>query len=159
MTDVPLSAYAGIDRQLFDDRIDPIAVGVADVTERPKDDPLLRKRAQRADAVARLKVSTVTVDAANGTPVYHVTLQFVGAPLAQHRSADGRVDLTVRSESPSFGIVKWLDARLIGRTFIGFVRQFAGAEEAELHFHLSADDPEVAAAVREATTLGELTGP
>jgi hypothetical protein len=159
-TDGPrdLAAYAGPELELFDDRIDPVAVGVADVAMHARTDPMLRKRAQHADVVARMRVSTVTVDAVNGEPVYHVTLQLAEAPMVQHRPFESRVDLAIRQQSPSFGLVKWLDTRIIGKVFVGYLRQFAGPEEAELHFHLSPDDAEVAAAVRDARALDELQG-
>jgi hypothetical protein len=153
-----LAPYAGPDLELFDDRIDPVAVGVADVAMHARTDPVLRKRTQRADVVTRVRVSTVTVDAVNGEPVYHVTLQLADAPMVRHRASDSRIDLAIRQQSPSFGLVKWLDTRIIGRTFVGFLRQFAGSEETELHFHLSPDDAEVAAAVKDATALEEVSG-
>jgi len=153
-----LTPYAGVDQELFDDRIDPLAVGVADVAMHARTDPVLRKRTRHADVVARFRVSTVTVDAVNGEPVYHVTLVFADAPMVRHRPVDNRMDLAIRQQSPAFGLVKWLDTRIIGKTFVGFVRQFAGIDESEVHFHLSPDDAEVNAAVKDAKALEELSG-
>jgi hypothetical protein len=154
-----LAPYTGGDRQLFDDRIDPLAVG--NVNARSPWDPLLGRRAQQADSVARMRVSTVTTIALGGQQrTYRVTLVFVGKPLAQHiPSYEPQLDLAIRPGSPSFDIVTWLDARLIGKTFIGFVRQFAGPEEPEMHFHLSANNLDVAAAARHGTTFDEMPGP
>ncbi len=142
---------------LFDDRIDATAVGLADVAVKPRTDSVLRARAQRAEAVGRMRVRTVTVDSAVGKPVYHLNLVFVD-PLARRGLTDDHVEISVHSNSPAFGVVKWLDTRLIGRTFVGFFHRFAGADEADLRFHLSPDDPEVLAAVREANALTEVSG-
>jgi hypothetical protein len=154
-----LLRYEGQATALFDDRIDANAVGLADVASKPRTDPVLRARTQNAEAVARVRVATVSVDVAAGKPLYRLTLDLAGGALVRRGFSDNRVEIAVRPDSPAFGVVKWLDTRLIGRTFIGFFHRFAGpAEEADLKFHLSADDPEVVAAVREAATLREISG-
>jgi len=54
---------------------------------------------------------------------------------------------------------KAFDARLRGHTFIGFIRRFGADDgDAELHWHLSPDTAEVAAAVKESVVLRELSG-
>ncbi len=147
--------YIGEATRLFDDRIDPTAVGLADVATRPRSDPVLKARTQNAEAVARMRVATVTVDFALGRPIYHLTLTF-----------DNHVEISIRSDSPAFGVVKWLDSRLIGRTFIGFVHRFNdpildGGPWVEprvaLRFHLASDNTDVLAAVREAKMLAEVS--
>ena len=149
--------YAGQATTLFDDRIDANAVGLADVASKPRSDPALRARAQTAEAVGRVRVATVSVDSAGGRPTYHLTLQMVGS-VVRRGLEDDHVEISVRSDSPAFGVVKWLDTRLIGKTFIGFFHRYAGTEEAQLRFHLSADDAEVLGAVREAAVLSEVSG-
>jgi hypothetical protein len=153
-----LPVYEGSLRELFDDGIDPSSVGLADVTYRPRADPALRNRTLKAEVVTRVRVSTVTVDVAAGQPVYHVQLSFVGTPFVQRGFPDATVSLSIRSDSPAFGVVKWLDTRLIGKTFIGFVRRFAGAEEPRISFHLSADSAEVVTAIQDAKTFAEAAG-
>jgi hypothetical protein len=147
--------YAGRAVELFDDKIDAEAVGLGTVDVQPRNDPVRHERVNQADAIARLRVSTVTVDMVAGQPLYHVSFVVV-ASLVNKDFSDNRIELSIGPSSPSFGIVKWLDTRIVGRTFIGFVRRFAGAEEPVIRFHLSADSPDVVAAVREATTLGDL---
>lgn len=147
--------YAGHAADLFDDKIDAEAVGLANVDVKPRNDPVLHERVNQAEAIGRLRVSTVTVDKIAGQPLYHVSFVVV-TPLVNKDFPDNRIELSIGPRSPSFGIVKWLDTRLIGRTFIGFVRRYAGAEEPVIRFHLSADSPDVVAAVHEATTLGDL---
>jgi hypothetical protein len=154
----PLPAYRGQATTLFDDRIDPGAVGLADVASKPRTDPVLRARAQTAEVVARARVATVSVDSAAGKPIYRLSLDLAGGFLVRRGFTDDRVEISVRPDSPAFGVVKWLDTRLIGHTFIGFFHHYAGVEDVELKFHLSADNPEVLAAVREAVTLREISG-
>ena len=150
--------YQGQATTLFDDRIDPNAVGLADVQSKPRIDPVLRARAQAAEAVARARIATVTVDSAAGKPVYRLNLDLGGGSIVRRGFNDEHVEISVRPDSPAFGVVKWLDTRLIGRTFVAFFHRYAGPEEVMLKFHLSADDPEVLAAVREAATLREISG-
>src|SRR5262249_21163421 len=60
--------------QLFDDLIEPSALGLADVASKPRTDPLLRARVQAAEAVARVRVATVSVDSVGGKPIYRLSL-------------------------------------------------------------------------------------
>jgi hypothetical protein len=149
--------YSGESTKLFDDRIDSASVGLADVVSKPRADPVLRARAQSAEAVARVRVATVTVDVSGGKPAYHLNLAIV-EPLSRRRFNEKSVEIFVGSDSPAFGIVKWLDTRLMGHTFIAFFRRFAGPDDAVVRFHFSADNAEVLAAVRDADTVSEVAG-
>jgi hypothetical protein len=151
-----LPVYAGNATQLFDDRIDPTAVGLADVTENPRTDPMLRARTQNAEIAGRTRVSTVTVDSVAGKPVYRLRFTFVEPPVVARGFSGNQIEIAVREDSPAFGIVKWLDTKLIGLSFIGFFHRFAGAYEPEIRFHLSPDDARVMAAVRDSSALSEL---
>ena len=142
---------------LFDDQIDPIAVGLADIAINPRTDAKLRGRAQAAEVVARARVSTVSVDTASGKPTYRITLAFVGSPILSRGFTDPGIDISVRSDSPAYGAVKWLDTGLIGRTFVGFFQRFSTGGEVAQRFHLSPDDPNIVAAVRDAATLAEIS--
>jgi hypothetical protein len=146
-------------KQVFDDNLDRSAVGMQLEADSPRNDKFLRERAQTADLVARLRVQTVTVDSVGEESRYHLGMQ-VGYPtLGKPKMEDRTVELEVRSTSPAYEVVKGLDARLRGMTFIGFVSRFQSPEgDPEVHFHLSADTAEVAAAVQEALALQELTG-
>jgi hypothetical protein len=143
---------------LFDDLIEPSAVGLADVVSKPRTDPMLRARVQAAEAVARVRVATVSVDSAGGKPTYRLNLDLGGGAIVRRGFSEDRVEISVRSDSPAFGVVKWLDTRLIGRTFMGFFHRYAGTDDIELRFHLAPDSPDVYAAVREAAALSEVSG-
>jgi hypothetical protein len=150
--------YTGQATALFDDRIDASAVGLADVASKPRSDPALRARAQTGEAVSRVRVATVSVDSVGGRPNYHLTLDLLDGALVRRGFADEHVDISIGSDSPAFGVVKWLDTRLIGRTFIGFFHRYAGTEGPQLRFHLSPDNPDVLGAVHEAAVLSEVSG-
>ena len=150
--------YTGQAAYLFDDRIDPNSVGLAEAATRLQNDPLLRARVQGAEAVSRVRVATVTVDSSGGKPAYRLSLDLRGGSLVRRGLTEDHLEIAVRSDSPAFGVVKWLDTRLIGRTFVGFFRRYAGADDIDLRFHLSADDPQVIAAIREAAALSEISG-
>src|ERR1043165_8791824 len=57
----PLPGYSGHAVEVFDDTIEPAAVNLdADRAYTPKTAPRLRERAQLADGIVRVKVTTVT---------------------------------------------------------------------------------------------------
>jgi hypothetical protein len=153
----PWDAHA---QAIFDDSIDPAAVGLTLEGPSPRSDRFLRERAQTADVVARVRVSTVTVDSIGDESTYHLAIQIGYPPLATPKVADRTFELIIRPRGSAHGIAKAFDARLRGLTFIGFVRRFAGeGGEPEVHWHLSPDTAEVAEAVKEAVALGELSAP
>jgi hypothetical protein len=153
--------YPSYDEQaarLFDDHIDGNAVGLADIADNPRADPIFRARTQSAELVARVRVLTVTTDLVGGKPLYRVNLGFVAPPLIRRGIDDDHLEIAVHSTSSAFGVVKWLDVALIGHTFVGFFRRYTQGDEPELRFHLAADTPIIVAAAREADMLGELSG-
>jgi len=153
----PWDAYQ---RELFDDNIDPAAVGLTMDGPSPRADRYLRERAQTSDVVARIRVNTVTVDSVGDASTYHLAIQIGYPTLTTARVPDRTFELNIRPSSRASGIAKAFDARLRGLTFIGFIRRFAGeAGEPEIHWHLAPDTAEVAAAVKEAVALGELSAP
>lgn len=154
-----LPRWEGHLRQLFDDNIDPAAVGLSMEGPSPRSDPFLRERAQTSEVAARVRVQTVTVDSVGEQVSYHLGLQ-VGVPtLTEAKIPDRSFELSIKPTSGAFGIAKAFDARLRGATFIGFIQRFASeGGETEIHWHLSADTAEVAAAVKEAVALRELSG-
>jgi hypothetical protein len=146
-------------KMLFDDNIDPAAVGLSMEGPSPRSDPFLRERAQTADVVARVRVQTVTVDSVGEQSTYHLGIQ-VGVPtLTPAKVPDRSFELSIKPQSSAFGIAKAFDNRLRGQTFVAFVRRFTNDDgEVELHWHLSADTAEVVSAVKEAVVLREITG-
>lgn len=148
-------------RAVFDDNIDPAAVGYTMDTPSARADKFLRERAQTAELVARMRVQTVTIDTIGDDSTYHLGVQ-VGSPtLAPNPKIEDRtLELVIRPASPAFGVAKALDQRMQGVTFIGFVHRYASADgsEVELHWHMSPDTGEVAGAVKEAVALAEAMG-
>lgn len=151
--------YGNSAAQLFDDRIEPMAVGLAGVENDPRLDPILRQRTQNAEVVGRTRVTTVNIDSVGGKPVYRLRFKLLDPPVVARGFTSDQLEVAVADDSPAFGIVKWLDARLIDYSFIGFFRRFAGNPEPQVRFHLSADDPQLMAAVRDASALRELAVP
>ena len=148
-------------RLVFDDNIDPAAVGYTMDTPSARSDRFLRERAQTAELVARMRVQTVTIDTIGDDSTFHLGVQ-IGAPLLapNPKIEDRTLELLIKPASPAFGIAKALDQRMQGVTFIGFVHRFASADgsEIELHWHMSPDTADVASAVKEAVALAEASG-
>jgi hypothetical protein len=154
-----LPRWEGHARELFDDNIDPAAVGLSMEGPAPRSDPFLRERSQTGAVTARVRVQTVTVDSIGEQKTYHLGVQ-VGFPtLTTSKVPDKSFELSIKPTSSAFGIAKAFDARLRGSTFIGFIGRFQGEDgEVEVHFHLAPDTADVAAAIKEAVALQELNG-
>lgn len=156
-----LKPWGDHERAVFDDNIDPAAVGYTMDAPSARSDKFLRERAQTGEVVARMRVQTVTIDTVGDDSTYHLGVQIASPTLAPNPKIEERtLELVIRSSSPAFGIAKALDQRMQGVTFIGFARRFASADgtEVELHWHMSPDTADVAEAVKEAVALAEATG-
>jgi hypothetical protein len=152
-------AYTGRAEDLFDDGIDPIAVGYQlEPGPAPSTDAKLRERVQTCDAVVRARVVTVTSKKEDNGRSWQL-----GLHLLERLAGTGPVDpdfaLDVESTDPGAGMVKAFESTLVGATFVVSIRTFAHAGspgDADLHFHLSADKADVLAAVKEATLLQQV---
>jgi hypothetical protein len=152
----PWDAHA---HEVFDDNIDPAAVGLSLDGPSPRFDAHLRERAQTSDVVARMRVQTVTVDSIGEQQTYHLGVQ-VGVPtITTAKLPDRTFELSIKPTSPGFGIAKSFDSRLRGQTFVGFIKRFGGEDgEPMVHWHLAPDTAEVVAAIKEAVALREISG-
>ena len=146
---------------LFNDVIHPSAVGLSLDGGNPAQDPLLGARVLAADLVARVKVSTVTRDKVGAKVTYYLNLQVGRPPLVDPKWDVSSIELAIHRSTGAFGIVHSLDNTMQGRTFIAFVRRFASSDPGEagpqLHWHLTADTPDVAQAIAETSALGEIS--
>jgi hypothetical protein len=153
----PVAAYSGRQADLFDDTIEPAAVGLDfDKGYAPRLDRTLRERAQVGDAVVRVRVSTVTAKSNGPEATYQLGLHTVEKLTGKHPPP---VDFTVQinRSSESHGIMKNFESRLVGYAFVAFVREFAlPSGDREVHFHLAPDTKEVKAAVGDAMVMSEL---
>ena len=155
---IGLSPWSDRARVIFDDNIEPAAVGYTMDVPSARGDKFLRERALTAELVARLRVQTVTVETIGDDSTYHLGVQVIPPTLVQNpKLTDPKLELVIRPASPAHGIAKALDQRMQGMTFIGFVHRYASPDgtETELHWHLSPDTQDVADAVKEAVALAE----
>lgn len=155
----PLAAYSGRVASLFDDAIEPSAVGITGDRGlyQPKYDPLFRERAQTADAVIRIKVVTIVAKGETRGTSYVIGCKSE-KKLAGSHPPEEQFELRAASDAPSVGILKNLDSAIVGKRFIAFVRSFVRPDgDTEIHFHLAPDTKEVSDAATDATTI--LDGP
>lgn len=151
----PVSSYQGRTADLFDDSIDPAAVGLDfDKGYAPKLDKTLRERAQVGDAVLRVRVATVTAKTDGPEAIYQLGMHTV-EKLAGKNPPPADFNLQIDKQSEAHGILKNFESRLVGYSFIAFVREFSHGGERELHFHLAPDTKEVKMAVNDALIMGE----
>ncbi|MBK8938964.1 MAG: cobalamin ABC transporter substrate-binding protein [Polyangiaceae bacterium] len=152
-----LPLWQGPERELFGDEIDPAALGILP-PKPPRKDQTLWARSQRAEIVGRVRVQTVTVDSRLGQATYHLGLQFANPLLAESKLEDRTFEVTIEAGDPSYGLVKAQDTALQGKTFVGFVRRYAGQDDEIVnHFYLAPDSADVAAVVLEAVAVQEVS--
>lgn len=145
-------------REVFDDALDPAAVGLQMEGPSPRSDRFLRERSQLADVVGVMRISTVTVDTIGEAKRVHVGVDVATPTLAKPKIDERSFDLSLGSGSSV--LPAGFESRLRGRTFVGFVRRFVGDDgEPVVHWHLSANTPEVLAAVKDAVALQEFSRP
>lgn len=151
-----LTPYVGRSADLFDDTIEPAAVGLDfDKGYAPRVDKTLRERAQVGDAVVRVRVATVTTKKDGPDSNYQLGLHTVEKLMGKSAPPE---DFTVHigKASESHGIMQNFESRLVGYPFVAFVREFSTpGGEREVHFHLAPDTKEVKMAVSDAQLLSE----
>ena len=157
----PLASYSGHFAELFDDAIEPRAVGLGldlDASSTPRGDRYFRERAQVADVVVRARVSTVTGKQDGPDTRYHVgftVLEVIGGT----RPLGDELDVRFDRSSPGIGVVRSFEGRLVGRTMVVVARAFVRPDgDQEIHVHVAPDSKEVVAAVHEAVILNEAGG-
>jgi hypothetical protein len=153
----PLPTYAGHATELFDDAIEPRAVGQEiDPANNPRADPLLRERAQVGDATLRVRVATVTAKQEDTGTTFQIAFRIVEKLSGNYAPEEG-FTVNVTKESPARGALQTFEGRLVGMSFIIFVRAFVRPDgDQELHFHIAPDSKDVKGAIKDANALSEL---
>jgi len=154
-----LPPYTGHSADLFDDGIDPDAVGFQVAAgAAPMSDTRLRERTQTGDAVVRVRVLTVTDKREDKRHTWQL-----GMHTLEHMAGAGPLDtdftLEVEDTDPGAPMVHAFEGGLVGKTFVAFVRAFARAgapDEWDEHFHLAGDTASVKDAVQAAVLLQQV---
>ena len=156
-TTAPLPNYSGRSAALFDDGIEPLAVGFALGAGAPPElDGDVRARTMLGDSVIRARVVTVTTQHEDSGQSWRIVLRTIER-LAGRRSLEGDFTLDVSSSGPGARVMKAFETRLVGAMVVVFVRRFARADGREvLHFHLAQAADDEVRAVRAASLLAEV---
>jgi hypothetical protein len=158
----PLSSYGGHAAELFDDTIEPSAVGFeVGGGGQLSAAQALTERTQSADSVLLARVVTVTSQPDPAGRSWQVGLHTL-ANLAGPRPRSGDFTLSVAASDPAAGILRAVEARLVGVTFVVLLREFASASSERggsvtaTHFHVVHDSREQLDAIHAAAVLGEV---
>lgn len=137
----PVAEWAGEEKQLFDDGIDVGALPSGNVppSRDESNEALIPRRMDTADAVVLTKVIGVHSEPVGDKKRYRVEVAVEGSPLFAANAPPESFSLTFGPESSSYGTVRAVEARLIGRKLVVFYREYAGEEgdPSVLHFHIS----------------------
>ena len=152
-----LPSYAGREMQLFDDSVEPAAVGLDyQKSYVARADMQLRERAQTSDGVLRVRVSTFTAKNDGPDASYQVNLHIVEKVTGKNPPPDDFA-IVIDKASESYGIMKSFESRLVGYSFVAFVRSYVRPDgDSVIHFHLSPDTKDVKLAISDALLLGEV---
>lgn len=145
-----LPPYGGQEASLFDDTFSGEVFGATADESEP-----LRPRASFADGIVPVRVRTVTRDATGDEESYLVEVVPAGPALKGPNPSSG-LSLTVPASSPSFPLVRSVDAGLVGATLLLFYKQFQDSGSAVLHWRGELDTPRVRQVVDNARLMGEL---
>jgi hypothetical protein len=155
----PLPAYGGPAVALFDDGIEPQPSSAGfEPGASPADSQMLRRRTELGDCVARVRIVTVTSTRSDAGASWQIALHTL-ENLAGDRPADADWTLRVSDDGTAAGVLRALEGRLVDRTFIVFLREFAPSEPGQghqLHFHLAGEDQDQLGAVRVAALLAQV---
>jgi hypothetical protein len=117
-----------------------------------KDDPKLTERAQKADTIVPVHISTISAESLAGVRGYSISIVPDGKPLGG-QGLDGPTELHIGPGNPSLSRVQTADAGLMSRHFLLFLKRYADDGEPTFHFHGEADAPEIRKAIERAKAL------
>ncbi len=156
----PTAPYKGRAVELFDDGAEASAIGyTAEALQPTPSDPVLRDRILTADAVVRVRVVTLTTrESGLGWLVgFRAVETLAGTAPA------GEIALLVNPADEAAGLIRAFEDRLVGTSFVLFVRSFrpastssGGGDARAVHFHIAADSPAEVRAIRASSLLSQV---
>ena len=153
---VKLLAWDGDYPALFDDGIELPALGVSLDGQPASADPQLPAQVRASELVTRVTVATLSRDGNGEHSRYILSVRVEPNALVSRHFVVDTLDLTIQDSNPSYELVSSYENTVRGRTFIAFLRRFQGPEGPVVHWHLTADAPDVVQAVQVASTLASL---
>ncbi len=150
----PLPTYIGHEAELFDDGIEPRAVGLElETPDHPLHNPKFKERVDTADAVVRARVTTVTAREEDTGTAYQVSLKTLEKLTGSHPPSQ-TFTLDIDRRSGAVGVLRNFNGRLVGMSFIVFLRAYVRADgDQELHFHITQDAEDIKKAVTESAAV------
>jgi hypothetical protein len=149
---------AAQDGQLFDDVVDAAALGLELDPTTYAGDRTLRTRAERADIVALVKVTTMTEEDIGGKAGLHLILTPQGEPLAASYPLEP-LHISLNINSPSYAPFKQVGPKAAGKTMIALWKRFREKGKVAYHWHIIPNTPEALQAVKEAVALRAFSRP
>jgi hypothetical protein len=149
-----LPPYTPNDARLFDDGVEARALGYSLGDTGSKDAKLLPERVGAADGVVRARVVTITSKTEDSGEGLQLSLRALET-ITGRQPPVGEFVVYAPARSSAVGLLKAIEGRLVGSTFVVFVRGFAaeGSDDGALHFHLAPDDQDEQDRIR-AASLG-----
>ena len=154
----PLPAYAGPTASLFDDSVEPSAVGLDfDQSYDAMKDKAFRDRLRQADGILRVRIATVgSRTGSEDDPSFTFHVEPLEKLYGQYPPEEP-FDVAISPRSSTLGVFKHLEHKLVGATFIAFTKDYRPpGGTPETHVHLAPDTPAVKKAVEDLLALDSL---
>lgn len=140
---------------LFDDSIEPAAMGLNMEKVILKIDPKFRDRVREADVLAAVKVTTVTVGKIEERSIIHIQFSTEqvfspSAPEAEH------LELRIPEGTQAYGVMQAVQNKARNRSLVGAWKRFRSGNEAVIHFYFAPNDADTIAAIKEIQALREI---
>lgn len=151
-----LEPWQGQLQNLFDDSVDPSAIGLAGPSFSTAQGAV-QQRADKADYIVFARAVTVSTQGVDKALSYLISLRIEPEPVAGPKPPFDSLDLTITQDNPSFSLVKARDMQLTGTRFVAFLRFFPGSPDPVIHWHLARDGQDVVHAINNATLLSSVS--
>lgn len=150
-----LPPFEGRSTELFNDFIEPAAFGLTMDQPRLQTDPMFRERAQAADVIFAVRVTTVTSNTVEDKAIY--TVQF--EPLKGYKNEFGddlrELRLSDRTNQ-AYSIISTIQAKARGQGIIGLWKRFREKNRGVIHFYFAPDNADSVKAIHDSLAMGAL---
>lgn len=151
-----LEPWQGQLQQLFDDSVDPSAIGLAGPSFSTAQGAL-HQRADKADYIVFARAVTVSTQGVDQALCYVISLRIEPEPIVGRKPPFDSLELVVTQDNPTFSLVQARDIQLTGTKFVAFLRFFPGSPDPMIHWHLARDGQDVVHAIKNATLLSSVS--
>ena len=150
-----LPTYEGEVAKSFDDSIEPAVFNLTLEGRSLQTDGRFRPRAQGADVVATLRITTVTVSRTNGQTTYTLQFELLKTHVGELDAALLELRLTEK-QSQAYSVISAVQTRAQKVSLVAMFKRFREQNRASVHFYFAPDNADTTKALQDALALDAL---